>query len=238
MSDTIICGVATVLNRKLALKDVIKSILPQVDKLIVYQNGYSEVFDFLKDDKIEVYSSINVGIDMGDGGKFYKVSEYNNAYYLSIDDDLLYPPDYVSNIITNIENYNRECIVTHHGRTLKPNAIDYYHDVSSSYRCLGNVSHNTFIQFGGTGVMGFHTSKVKFNFNYIKTPNMADIWVGLFAQENLIPIVVLKHRQNWIKYLTNFNQQDTIFNRYVNNNKIQNELIKKYQTNKLIIQNK
>jgi len=187
----IICGLATVKGREEALKDTVESIINQVDKLIVYQNGYKEIFDFLNNPKIEVYSSLETGIDMGDAGKYYKLSEYSNHYYFSIDDDLIYPTNYASNMLDNLKKYNDEIIVTHHGRVLKNDAKSYYKDAKIKYKCLDAVTNDDFVQFGGTGVMAFHTKLVKINFEYFRAPNMADIWVGLYARENNIPILVL-----------------------------------------------
>lgn len=232
--DKIICGLATMVGREEALKETVISIINQVDKLIVYQNGYSEIFDFLKNEKIEVYSSINTGIDMGDAGKFYKLSEYKDHYYLSIDDDLIYPLDYVSNLLNNLKDYNNEIIVTHHGRTLRHDAKSYYRDAKVKYKCLDDVYNYEFVHFGGTGVMAFHTSFVKLNFEYIKTPNMADIWVGLFARENNIPILVLPHKSGWIKYSDKIDDNKTIYNTHLNNSTIQNSLIIHFDKSKII----
>jgi len=232
--EKIICGVATVKGREEALKETVNSIINQVDKLIIYQNGYKEIFDFLKNDKIEVYSSIETGIDMGDAGKFYKLSEYKNNYYFSIDDDLIYPSDYVKVSLENLINYKNEIIVTYHGRTLLENAKSYYKDAKIKHKCLDTVNYYDFVHFGGTGVMAFHTSFVKINFNYFKHPNMADIWVGLFARENNIPILVIPHTSNWIKYSDKFDTNDTIYNTHISNSIIQDSLILNFNKKQII----
>jgi hypothetical protein len=221
----IICGVATIKGREEAFKDTVLSIINQVDKLIVYQNGYKEIFDFLNNEKIEVYSSVDTGVDMGDAGKFYKLSDYTNNYYLSIDDDLIYPTDYVSNIIDNLKNYNNSVIITHHGRILNTNAVSYYKDSKLKFRCLDNVDGYQAIHFPGTGVMGFHTTKVRITFDYFKIANMCDIWVGLYARENNIPIIVAPHKTGWIKHSDKFNLNNTIYSTSINNDDIQNKLI-------------
>ena len=232
--ERIICGIATIKGREDALKETIHSIINQVDKIIVYQNGYSQIFNFLKNNKIEVYSSLNTGIDMGDAGKFYKLSEYKNDYYFSIDDDLVYPSDYVKTSLDVLKKYKNEIIVTYHGRTLIENAKSYYRDAKVKYKCLDDVSKYDFVHFGGTGVMAFHTSFVKVHFNYFKHPNMADIWVGLFARENNIPILVIPHSANWIKYSNKFDANDTIYNNHVGNSIIQDSLILNFNKKEII----
>jgi tetratricopeptide (TPR) repeat protein len=231
--NMIVAGVASLLERKDALKDTVESILPQVDKLIVYQNGYKEKFDFLNHQKIEIFSSLDTKIDMGDAGKFYRVDHYQNCYYFSIDDDLIYPRDYVSIMINALKKYENRIIVTCHGRILKPNPKSYYKDHLSVYRCLDDVASEEFIHIGGTGVMAFYTNTVKINFGYFKTPNMADIWVGLYAQENDIPIQIVSHKAGWITYSNKFDHNQTIYRKSQNNDQIQNQLIVNFDATRI-----
>lgn len=233
-NDSIICGMATVEGREDSLKDTINSIINQVDKLIVYQNGYKERFDFLNNNKIEIISSLDTGIDMGDAGKFYRVGDFKDSYYLSIDDDLIYPEDYVQKIIHNLKKYNNKIIVSFHGRILDENLDTYYNGHSKVFRCLGEVEEDEFIHFGGTGVMGFHTSFVDIDFNYFKHPNMADIWVGLFARDRKIPILCISHDDKWILHTTKINLNETIFKRSKNNDSIQNLIISNFDRTDVI----
>jgi glycosyltransferase involved in cell wall biosynthesis len=230
----IICGLATIYSRRKGLEECVKSLINQVDNLIIYQNGYKEYFDFLKNDKIEIISSLDTGIDMGDAGKFYKVSDFKNCYYFSVDDDLSYPNNYVKNTIHNLKSWNNNVIVSYHGRILKSDAISYYSDKIKVNHCLHDQKEDEFIQFGGTGVMAFDTNMVKFDFNYFKKPNMADIWVGVYAQNNNIPILCLEHKKGWIKE-TDAKDDYTIFNTHSKKDNGQNELIKQY--NKKLILN-
>lgn len=231
--DIIICGLATIENRKDNLKITVNSLINQVDKLYVYQNGYKEIFDFLIHTKIKVISSLDTGIDMGDAGKFYTIEKHKNCYYLSCDDDIIYPNDYVKNIINNLKKYNNKVIVTHHGRTMKPNATSYYNEIEKGFRCLDEITEEQTIDFGGTGVMGMYVNLVEgLNFSYFKSPNMGDIWVGKYAKENKIPIIILPHKENWIGTSMTLTETDTISRRYRSNHEIQNNTMIKSNDNK------
>jgi glycosyltransferase involved in cell wall biosynthesis len=234
--DSIVCGVATIQSRKNGLKECVNSIINQVDKLIVYQNGYHEIFDFLKNPKIEVISSLTTGIDMGDAGKFYKVGEYKNCYYFSMDDDLVYPSNYITNTLSNLNKNGKQFIVTYHGRILKPTALSYYNDSLKLNHCLKDQENDEFIQFGGTGVMAFHTDIVNIDFKYFKKPNMADVWVGKYAQDNNIPILSLKHNKGWIKETT-YKDEFTIYNTHSKKDLGQDEIIQGYDKKKILTTN-
>jgi hypothetical protein len=230
----IICGVASIERRSAGFEKTIKSIINQVDKLIVYQNGYKELYDFLLHPKIDIYSSIDTGIDMGDAGKFYKIDQYNNSYYFTIDDDLIYPDDYVVNSINNLNHYDNNVIITYHGRVLNTTAKNYYRDITR----LNHFNHlqkiDEFVHFGGTGVMCFDTNKFKISFNDLTIPNICDVWVGLMSRVQNIPIVCLKHGQNWIKTWET-DDSESIFSTHAKSNNIQNDLIVDYDNENILI---
>lgn len=221
--DSVVFGVATILDRKDSLKKTIDSIINQIDKLIVYQNGYYELFDFLQHPKIEVISSLHTGIDMGDAGKFYRLLEYDNCYYFSIDDDLIYPQSYVEDTLKRYNELGGDNVVTYHGRTFDSFPIQsYYNSKCERYACLQTVVNDRQIQFGGTGVMCFHTSLLKIPFKYFKNPNMADIWVGKYCIENGIKIICLKHEKGYINYIK---QSTTIYDEESKNDKVQTDVV-------------
>ena len=236
-SQQVICGLATIVGRKDSLKETIASIISQVDKIIVYQNGFKEIYSFLQDPKIEVISSFDTGIDMGDAGKFYKIKNYPNHYYFSIDDDLIYPDDYVNSMLKKLQNYHNSLIVTLHGRILKKDAKSYYKDISENFRCLDEVVEDRFVHFGGTGVMAFHTSSFNMSFDICKAPNMADIWVGLLSRKENIPILVVKHQADWLKYSDKFDHNQTIYREYKSKHGIQDRLIQEFDSSHVLKKN-
>lgn len=219
----IICGVATIEDRQSSLETTVKSILPQVDKLYVYQNGFKKLPSFLTDDKITVLSSLDTGIDMGDAGKFFTVAQHRKCYYFSIDDDLTYPSDYVKNTVDYLKQNNNEIVVSYHGRTFTNTATNYYNQPVKSYRCLDDVYIFDEIQYPGTGVTAFYTEYFKLTFEIFTSANMADIFVGNEILKNKKKCYVLPHSAGWIKHNTNLNINNCIYNRYLHSNKV-NEL--------------
>ena len=204
MNRQIICGIATINERKHLLPQVIKSIVNQVDKLIIYQNDYKDLSFLTLSDKIEIYSGIeDTGIDYGSSGKFYKANEYPNDYYFSIDDDIIYPQDYVSQTIAKMKYYNDNVIVSYHGRNLKPNAISYYKDFSNRVVFHLHQRRDLEITFPGTGVMCMIPSTINFNLDDICQPNMTDIELAIMAKRSGLKCIGLSHRRNWIKPIDN-----------------------------------
>jgi glycosyltransferase involved in cell wall biosynthesis len=214
----IVCGVATILDRKEALSDAVTSILPQVDKLIIYQNDYKEIFDFLRHEKIEVISALDTLEDIGDAGKYYKINDFNDANYFSIDDDLNYPSNYVDILLDLLYRFDGRVIVTAHGRVVKPRVKSYYDDALNVFHFSDEVNFLCAVHFGGTGVMAFNTRKTAITFSEFKYKNMADVWMGHYAQRKGIPILVVPHSKSWISQSEKFSQELTIFKESKNKN--------------------
>jgi len=177
----VIVGMATFEGREHALDKALKSLNSQVDGIYLYDNS-------------------ELKTDLKDNGKFYGLSEIDEpCYYLTCDDDLHYPPDYVEKMVNAVDRY--DCIITHHGRTLLGTGIHYYRG-HTGYRCLGNNKHFGRIDVCGTGVTAFSTEKF----------NPVDLWDSedqkmsdlIFSQEAVsenVDILVMPHAAGWIKQL-------------------------------------
>lgn len=224
MND-IYCGIATMPERLLSLEDTVNSILPQVGKLFVYLNRYEKVPDFLKHPKIKTFLGSKASGDIGDIGKFFNV-ENVKGYFFSIDDDLIYPPDYVARYIAAIELHGRKAAITTHGRNFaKMPTHSYYHGHSESFRCLGDQPKDAIVHVGGTGVMAFHTDTLKLSVDDFEASNMADIWFAKVCNEQGVKIISLAHNVNWIKESRKYDKDYTIYNFCHRNEKVQTEII-------------
>jgi hypothetical protein len=178
-----------------------------------------EIPNFLHHNKINLFFTDN---SIGDAFKFLNLEKVD-GYYFSIDDDLIYPPTYVSDTIKKCKEFNNKKVVTYHGRNFSSFPISsYYRSASERYACLNKVKNDVKVQFGGTGVMCFHTSLMKIPIDYFKNANMADIWIGKYCIENNIEIICLKHDEGYIKYIP---QKTTIYNESSKSDKIQTDLV-------------
>ena len=200
-ADEIHICMATIPSREDILAACVESLLPQLsakDKLHVCLNGYDHVPGVLSDPRIDVVQSQDVG-DLGDAGKFYWLGKVS-GYMLTVDDDLLYPSDYVKNLVTAIEEHKRKVVVSYHG-ILYPNALRDLRQ-RTVFPCLYSVNTDHGVHALGTGVMGFHTSLLPdLRQDIFKTPNMADIWFALHCQERKVPMRSLKHPGDYFKSL-------------------------------------
>jgi hypothetical protein len=189
----ITANLATIKSRKSTLLQVIDSLLPQVDLVRVYANDYEPK---INRERVEVVT----GKDYTDNGKFYWLPE-SKGIYLSCDDDLIYPYDYVDRIIKAMKRYPG-CWITFHGRKMVGLGLDYYrgHIV---YPCLKKVSGDYELDVPGTGVSAFNTKDISFDMKSWKFFRMSDIMVAQELAKKKIKIICLSHEEGWIKHIEN-----------------------------------
>lgn len=220
----ITASLTTIPDRTKALKETIKSLLPQVDKLNVYLHGYKEMPQFLKNEKIEVAFDLEHG-DHGDIDKMAWCDEVK-GYHLVCDDDLIYPPDYAKKMVKAINSYDKKALVSFHGAVLKKLPIARYYQDRIVLPCLGNVDKNYEVSILGTGTMGYH-STIKMDKIDLKDklPNMLDIHVSLWAKQNKIKTYAIAHKEGWIQHSKNVDMNKTIFAIHQHNDYIHTNII-------------
>jgi len=188
-------SIASMNERFENLKETINSLNNQFDILNIYLNNYSENnINYLvsKYKDVNFFSSQEIYNDLGDTGKF--LFQNKKDYYLTCDDDIIYPSNYSKRIIDGIEKYN--CIVGFHGSIIS-NDEDYYKRKNKIHFSQElNVCKS--VNILGTGVMGFDNSKYIFPFNILITKNMSDIYIAEYANNNSFNLMCLSKEKNWI----------------------------------------
>lgn len=193
-----VCGIATLKAREESFKQTIESIYPQVDIIYAVLNLYSNIPSWIT--KLKKIRPVIGQNNLGDIGKFLFVDICDNCFYLSCDDDLVYPKGYAYMMKRRVEMYNS--IVTLHGRRYnKIGTRDHRKDYLLLMQCLGSAECDTRLHIGGTGVMAFHTRDFKLSVTDFLKPNMADLWVAKAAAEQGVPIMGISHHKNYLKYI-------------------------------------
>lgn len=154
----------------------------------------------LKDqcDEINVWDNSKGGINYTDNAKFYYLQAYQEpVYYLGIDDDIIYAPNFVERLKYFIDNY--EAIISFHGRILKEPVNSYYkgHTIFD-YR--HELKTSKYVDVVGTGVLGFRTDY----FNPIDLYKsefkcMSDLVFSLEAKKQGKTLICAEHERGWLQ---------------------------------------
>jgi hypothetical protein len=190
--------IASLPEREKSLEKTVNSLRLQCDKIFIALNNYDHTPHFLKNDEF-----VHLDNSLGDAGKFYGM-ENIEGYILTCDDDLIYPPNYTSYMISGVEKY--KCPCTLHGKTYSGD-LKFNHPLAN-YRCLDEVKSDGRVDIGGTGVMCWHSDHLKVRFEDFKSKNMADLWFAKLCKEKGVKIMCLAHQKGNIIYQ---NQSNTIW---------------------------
>ncbi len=196
VSDPIIAGLATIPSRVDSLPDVLDSIVDQFDHVYVYLNGHETVPKCLDHDKISYEWSRDHG-DMGANGKFFFVEQARDGYYFSLDDDFLYPQDYVHKMLTALKKYKDRIPVCVHG-SIFGEPLEWYFERLQSYSAKMALDSDQFITLPGSGTLAFHTQCMKFCLDDFLPRVMCDIKFSIVAREQGLPIVSIARPANWL----------------------------------------
>lgn len=204
----IVAGIATIPSRINQVKKTIESLLPQVDLIYVALNNFTASPDGLI--YLAEYSAgARVHLVRGQGSDEQKFYDVHGEIYLSCDDDLIYPPNYVEVIKQKLEQYD---IITFHGRNFNSFPIQsYYKSAGSKYRCLDKVAQDVPVQFGGTGCMAFKPANFNVTLADFPSKYMADVHLAIKARKEGKRIMCIAHEAGWIKYQPVSN---TIYDRF------------------------
>jgi len=174
----VVIGMATTGDRQEYLEKTLDSLEGQYDYIHIWDNSVAK-------------------IDYTDNAKFAILKHYTEpVYFFSMDDDIIYPPDYVSKTIEAIKEH--KCIVSYHGRILRGMNISYY-EKHTTLSCTQSFVQTKEIDVCGTGVTAFRTDY--FNPTEIykaKDKCMSDLVFSLEATKQNKKIMHIGHLKGWI----------------------------------------
>lgn len=185
-------NIATYPARAKSLRKMLDSIHGQFDVVRICLNGYDAIPDDLKH-----YKCVIPETDMQDCAKFMWFNERGlDEVYFTLDDDLIYPPDYRE----RMEALLHDCqVVTAHGHIITELKQDWHdgHIVKAFNAAVPFMQH---VHVGGTGCMAIHPNMRIDLTEWV--PGQADADFALACAETQTPIMLAPHIDQWIKQQT------------------------------------
>lgn len=217
---------ATFPDRRDALLESVPSILRQVDKLYIYLNEYDSVPNELIHPRITTLLGKDYAGDIKDNGKIIPFSLFDiKGFCFLVDDDIVYPTNYVSNHITKIKQHGYHIITGLHGVVLHPPIHSYFKN-RSVFHYL-HASNNHYVDILGTGTIAFHTKTFTPDYHYYTDIGMCDILLGLEAKQKGIPLLSIQRGHRWMTdVLMRGALKKRLYKVFVHNDARQSELLR------------
>ncbi|WP_282266841.1 FkbM family methyltransferase [Stenotrophomonas sp. PS02298] len=225
-AQPIIAFMASFPPRLEKLKLAVASILPQVDRLYIYLNGFDSVPQFLKDERIVVKTG---GKDLRDNGKIFHMANSPEGYYLTVDDDIAYPPDYCEVLVRAVERYDRKAVVGVHGVTLAQPFVKYFSPDRTVYSFKHVLHKDVRVNLLGTGTVAFHSATIRPQLNQFESTGMADVWMAILAKAGSVPMISVARPANWLQPILMAGEGDTtLYDEFRENDSAQTEALKRH----------
>lgn len=146
-------------------------------------------------------AKVNVYKDTGRGDS-HKMDGICRGINFTCDDDIIYPTDYIQTSLEFLSQYPG-CILTYHGRIWPEKTpaknLNYYKS-TKQFHFTKLLTNPITVDFPGTGVMFWNENDTPLKGAY-RGPeyNMLDVWIGIHAFRNNIPVICCPHPAGWLK---------------------------------------
>lgn len=190
--------------REPGLAQAVASILPQVDRLNVFLQGYSSTPACLDDPKVRIVRDVDApeSAALGASAKFHWQWHglIEDGHHFIVDDDIEYPPDYVATCISKIEQYGRRVVVGYHGAIYHKRMRSYFRD-RDVWTFGRENDDDRFVHIIGTGTSAFHTSTLRLRRDDFAQANSCDLYLGIACQKQRVPMLCLARPREYLKAL-------------------------------------
>src|SRR5690606_27115807 len=148
---------------------------------------------------ISLFRSQSVG-NLRDNAKFYCVDNYD-SYYLTIDDDIIYPWDYVSRLVYKSRLYGDQAVMCVHGYCYWENVISFHKDNARNSRYFHfqyALDQDIYVDNAGTGTVLIPPGLPLHNLN-AGPYGIVDVLFAEMTRKAGIPMIAISRPQNWLR---------------------------------------
>lgn len=195
-SETVHATMSSEPGRENMLEKAVLSLLPQVDTIHVFLNGFEQIPDFLANQKIFVTKSQDFG-NLGECGKYYWVGDLKGFHFIC-SDSLVYPPNYVEHMRMKLIGYHFRCVVGNGGNNFKE-PITNFRDSVACFSEIDELSDDIVLPVLNDSSIAYHSKMLKISRHLLYQSELSSFWFSIAALEQNVPLVCCQHPANWLK---------------------------------------
>jgi len=189
---------ATISSRLPTLKAVIDSIAPQLSVLYVYLNDHKKIPSFFDEleNVVPILGKSRYG-DLNANGKMMFLEQEHSGIAFTLDDDIIYPENYVSSFLSAFENFDNRAVLTVHGSVI-PDMASWYYERSCVYPMREALEKRMPVNLVGSGTCAFPIDRLALNAENFKNLVFVDLHISLAALKAGIPLVAIDRPALWL----------------------------------------
>ncbi|HWW87825.1 MAG TPA: hypothetical protein VNZ26_29710 [Vicinamibacterales bacterium] len=198
----IVAGMATMPSRGETLPLALASIIGQVDRLYLYLDGHDEVPSSIREQpKVTPILSRHVP-DLRGAGKLLGLTlEPAQGLFVSVDDDILYPDDYVASLCEGLRAQDYRAVVGYHGSILTRPFIRYSESRTVFYfaEALRSACR---VDVLGAGTVMFAPEVLRFDVRqWPDGLHVVDLRFAIEAAKRSVPLICLDRPDDYVRPL-------------------------------------
>ncbi len=192
----IIANIATYPAREEAMPIALERIAPQVDVINLVLNEYQYIPKSLA--RFENVNPIIPFDDLKDVGKFYPKIDDKDDFYVLMDDDILYPDNYVEKLRLTYDKFaDIKPIIGVHGIIYS----DFFEGLPAS-RLVHSfdkaLAHDSLVNQLGTGTMMLKGWQMP-SFEFMETSQrFVDLRIAIHAFRHKFPMICMEREKDWM----------------------------------------
>lgn len=226
-SSGAVASLATMPSRISYLPATIASIRDQVEHIFIHLNEFDKVPEFLESPKITVTRSQQLG-NLRDTGKFVGLREVSDdTLFFTIDDDIIYPSNYITQMTAALDRYDRRAAVGVHGIILPREPRSFFDRLVVHFKSA--LAVDLPVSCLGTGTVACRAGTLRPEINDFKQHGMADLYFAGLAKRAGVPLVSIARRNDWLYDALDLGEQNnTLYHETQSNNSRHTEVLKQY----------
>jgi len=203
-----IASIATMASRRDTFALALPAIAAQVDHVFVHLDGHDKPPALLS-----AHANVTVRrAPIHCSSRFLPLRELTGpALFLTVDDDIAYPPDYAEAMADTLHRLGGAAVVGVHGRTYLPPHLSYVRHCNNIH-FSAPLSAPRHVHELGTGTTAFVSDRLEFDPMDWERHDMDDINLAIEAQRRGLPRIAIARAAGWLRALAE-EQPDSIWTR-------------------------
>lgn len=204
--------ISTMPSRMDSFAQVLDRVLPQLDRLYVFLDGFAEVPGLLIDSE-KVCPVMVPAADTLFASNRFRVGQLleSEADIVCVDDDILYPADYVQAMRGHLNGLSRPAIVGVHGDIFIPPYLSYVrHRIKIHFSQA--LKRPAAVNALGTGTVVYRSSTLRFDPRSWQHPGLGDLSLAVEAAKANVPMICVERPARWLEAIDE-GQADSLWTR-------------------------